>query len=218
MIYYLFRPCLYVCKMFLNYFVYFTSKICTENRYNYFKRIKPFLFSRIVRTWFGHVGDKISIVPPFYIRGGKYIQLGTNFRALSGLRLEAIEFYNNSSYHPSIVIGDNVVFNNSCHIGATNRIIIGNDVVVASRVFITDHFHGNTTYNDLQIPVRNRLLYSKGPVVIGNNVWIGEGASILPNVTIGDNSIVAAHAVVTKNIPANSIAVGCPARIIRTIN
>ncbi|WP_032599622.1 DapH/DapD/GlmU-related protein, partial [Bacteroides fragilis] len=58
----------------------------------------------------------------------------------------------------------------------------------------------------------------KGPVVIGNNVWIGEGASILPNVTIGDNSIVAAHAVVTKNIPANSIAVGCPARIIRTIN
>lgn len=70
--------------------------------------------------------------------------------------------------------------------------------MVASRVFITDHFHGNTTYNDLQIPVRNRLLYSKGPVVIGNNVWIGEGASILPNVTIGDNSIVAAHAVVTK--------------------
>lgn len=112
--------------------------------------------------------------------------------------MEAIDFYNNSSYHPSIVIGDNVVFNNSCHIGATNRIIIGNDVVVASRVFITDHFHGNTTYNDLQIPVRNRLLYSKGPVVIGNNVWIGEGASILPNVTIGDNSIVAAHAVVTK--------------------
>lgn len=102
MIYYLFRPCLYVCKMFLNYFVYFTSKICTENRYNYFKRIKPFLFSRIVRTWFGHVGDKISIVPPFYIRGGKYIQLGTNFRALSGLRLEAIDFYNNSSYHPLI--------------------------------------------------------------------------------------------------------------------
>ena len=88
--------------MFLNYFVCFTSKICTENRYNYFKRIKPFLFSRIVRTWFGHVGDKISIVPPFYIRGGKYIQLGTNFRALSGLRLEAIDFYNNERPHASI--------------------------------------------------------------------------------------------------------------------
>ncbi|MCE8625231.1 acyltransferase [Bacteroides fragilis] len=204
--------------MFLDCIFYVFSKICTERRYNYFKRVKPFLFSRIVRTWFGHVSGKISIVPPFYIRGGKYIRLGCNFRALSGLRLEAIDFYNDNSYHPSILIGDNVVFNNSCHIGATNRIIIGDDVVVASRVFITDHFHGNTTYNDLQIPVRKRLLYSKGPVIIGNNVWIGEGASILPNVTIGDNSIIAAHAVVTKNIPANSIVAGCPAQIIRIIN
>ena len=62
------------------------------------------------------------------------------------------DFYNNSSYHPSIVIGDNVVFNNSCHIGATNRIIIGNDVVVASRVFITDHFHGSVNKSDILTP------------------------------------------------------------------
>lgn len=63
--------------------------------------------------------------------------------------MEVIDFYNNSFYYLSIVIGDNVVFNNSCYIGVINRIIIGNDVVVVSWVFIIDYFYGNIMYNDL---------------------------------------------------------------------
>ena len=62
-----------------------------------------------------------------------------------------------------------------------------------------------------------RKLYSKGPVIIEDNVWIGEGVAILPNVIIGENSIIGANAVVTKDIPRNSVVGGNPAKIIRTL-
>lgn len=198
----------------LNFIFKFLGKVISEKRFYIFKRAETFIVSRIIRYWFCNVKGKISISLPFYINGAKYIHLGLNFRALGGLRLEAIGTYNGICYSPNIEIGDNVVLNNSCHIGAINEIIIGNNVVMASRVFITDHYHGNTTYADMQVLVQDRKLYSKGRVVIGNNVWIGEGAVILPNVTIGDNTIVAAHAVVTKDIPSNTVVAGCPAKII----
>ena len=60
-----------------------------------------------------------------------------------------------------------------------------------------------------------RPITSKGPVVIGNNVWIGDKATILPGVTIGDGAVIAANAVVTKDVPAYSVVGGNPARVIK---
>ncbi|MNY78908.1 Galactoside O-acetyltransferase [compost metagenome] len=68
------------------------------------------------------------------------------------------------------------------------------------------------------MPPAKRRLYSKGPVIIEDNVWLGEGVVVLPGVTIGENSIVGANAVVTKSIPKNCVAGGNPARIIREIS
>jgi acetyltransferase-like isoleucine patch superfamily enzyme len=82
-------------------------------------------------------------------------------------------------------------------------------------VYISDHSHGEINSSILStIPVE-RPLISKGSVVIENNVWIGEGVCILPGVRIGSNSIIGANAVVTKNIPANVVVAGNPARIIK---
>ena len=74
--------------------------------------------------------------------------------------------------------------------------------------------HGSTALSDLQIRPQDRALTSKGSVRIGNNVWIGDKVAILGNVTIGDGAIIGANSVVTKDIPANAVAVGSPARII----
>jgi acetyltransferase-like isoleucine patch superfamily enzyme len=60
-----------------------------------------------------------------------------------------------------------------------------------------------------------RSLFSKGPVIIGDNVWIGDKATILPGVSIGNGAVIAANAVVTKDVPAYSVAAGNPARIIK---
>ena len=104
-----------------------------------------------------------------------------------------------------------------CHIGAINQIIIGDNVLIGSNVLITDHSHGINDDEDIDIAPSKRKLYSKGPVIIEDNVWIGENVSILPNVRIGKNSIIGANSVVLKDVPAYSIVAGNPAKVIKCI-
>ena len=82
---------------------------------------------------------------------------------------------------------------------------------------ITDNSHGDTLYETLQTPPHKRKLVSKGPVIIEDNVWIGDKATVLPGVTIGKGAIVAANAVVTKDVPPYCIVAGIPAKIVKEI-
>jgi acetyltransferase-like isoleucine patch superfamily enzyme len=149
------------------------------------------------------------------VEGAEYISIGENVRIKPGLHMAAIDHHNNLSFSPSIRIGNNVSINYNVHIACINEIIIGDGTLLGSKIFITDHYHGNTSMESLQIPPSDRKLESKGSVVIGNNVWIGENVSIMPDVKIGDNAVIGANAVVTKNVPAFSVAVGAPAKIIK---
>lgn len=82
---------------------------------------------------------------------------------------------------------------------------------------ITDNSHGETDYDSLKMPPIKRPITSKGPVIIGNNVWIGDKATILPGVTIGDGSVIAANAVVTKDVPPYSVVGGNPAIVLKLV-
>lgn len=119
------------------------------------------------------------------------------------------------TYHPRIIIGD------GCWIGIRNSfaciesIEIGNNVLFAGYVHITDHSHG---YEDIDTPIPNQPLISKGGIVIEDQCWLGFGCEILSGVHIGRHSIVAARAVVTKDVPAYSIVAGNPAKIIKQYN
>lgn len=184
-------------------------------------RFLDLLRNHIYSFWklneFKKTGSSFFIKYPSYLYGAKYITVGEGFGCNHFLKLEAIDEFLGEKFTPQIIIGDNVSIQQYCHIGAINKIIIGNNVLIASRVFITDHSHGKIKKEVMSLPPAERKLHSKGPVFIENNVWLGEGVVVLPNVTIGENSIIGANSVVTKSIPKNSIVVGNPARIIKVI-
>lgn len=159
---------------------------------------------------------------PIYLVNPQYISIGRGCMISHNVRIEAYDYYKShkkiQKFKPKIELGVNLRINPDCHLGAVNKIKIGDNVLIASRVTIIDHFHGEITAEELKIPPASRKLYSKGPVIIGDNVWIGENAVILPNVGIGDNVIIGANTVVTKSVPDNVVVVGNPARIIKHLD
>ncbi len=123
--------------------------------------------------------------------------------------------------HPLIHIGSDVSLNDYVHIAAIESVSIGDRVLIASKVFITDHDHGGYgrggIHSDPRVPPAKRHL-SAAPVVIGDDVWLGEFVSVLPGVQIGKGTIIGTMSTVTRDIPPYSIAVGSPARVIKQFN
>jgi len=177
-----------------------------------------FAYSCYYKRFFKRCGSNFFIRSPLHLIGPKYISIGNNFYAGYRFRLEAHNHNYGNDHAPQILIGENVGFNYDCHVGCTNKIVIGNNVLFASRVFITDHFHGKIDADSLLTAPSCRPTHSKGPVIIEDNVWIGEGVAIMPNVTIGRNSIIGANSVVTTSLPENSVVAGIPAKVIRIID
>ncbi|WP_291051444.1 MULTISPECIES: DapH/DapD/GlmU-related protein [unclassified Empedobacter] len=156
---------------------------------------------------------------PFRVRGKRFIEIDKGFTTGFNCRLDAFDFNNSNKF--LIKIGANVEINDDVHIAAVECVEIGDNVLIASKVFITDHNHGNYSGSEmhdspLTIP-KSRKIYTN-PVKIEDNVWLGEFVSILPGVTIGKGAIIGTMSVVTKNIPPYSIAVGSPARVIKTFD
>ena len=116
-----------------------------------------------------------------------------------------------------IKIGNNCIFGEYCHITSINRIEIGDNLLTGRFVLITDNSHGYMNNTDIDIPPSQRVVNSKGPVIIGNNVWIADKVSIVAGVTIGDNAIIASNAVVTHDIPAKAVAAGIPAKVVKIL-
>ncbi len=117
----------------------------------------------------------------------------------------------NCDYGYNIEVGENFYMN-------VNGVILdGAKVSFGDNVFIAPNCGFYTAGHPLDVKLRNQGLEYAYPISVGNNVWIGAGVSVLPGVSIGDNCVIGAGSIVTKDIPANSLAVGNPCRVIRTI-
>ncbi len=156
----------------------------------------------------------------FSVKGFEYISMGSGFNGGTNICLHVWKNYKNQvmDRDPQLVIGDNVSMVANSYISCSNQVIIGDGVLVGANVFISDNMHGKNTFEELSIAPNNRKLYSKGPVVIGDNVWLGRNVCVMPNVKIGKGTIVGANAVVTHDLPENCVAVGAPARVIKKID
>jgi acetyltransferase-like isoleucine patch superfamily enzyme len=154
---------------------------------------------------------------PFDIRNRKYINMGKGLTTGHGCRLEA--YPGNNAV--SMFLGDNIQMNDYVHITAMQSVTIGNNVLMASKIYISDCAHGSyagdaADSSPLTAPAERPFVCK--PVVIEDNVWLGEFVSVLPGTTIGKGTIVGANSVVSKSLPANVIAVGSPARPIKKFN
>ena len=128
------------------------------------------LYSIYKSNEFKKLGILLNIEYPLYLHGGNYITIGDNFNSGLRLRLEAYDKHLGYEFSPKITIGNNVSLSSDCHIGAINEIIIEDGVLIASKVFITDHYHGEIDSEGINIPPSERKLYSKGAIKIEKNV------------------------------------------------
>jgi len=142
-------------------------------------------------------GLELKIEPRGEIRFGRFVWIGdgTKIRCHEGV----------------VEIGSKTVMGQECTISAYQRVRIGDECVIADRAMFIDFDHGIV---EVERPIRSQGIY-KRDVEVGNNVWIGYGACILRGVSVGDNSVIGTNSVVTKDIPANAVVGGIPARIIR---
>ena len=167
-----------------------------------------------MRNQFKLFGKGSLLAPGVKLHSPQNISVGKNTSIMSQC---IIETYTVDGHKPQLEIGNNVSLGEYSHITCANNITIGNGVLTGRFVLITDNSHGNNSNETANIAPLAREIHSNGPVCIGENVWIGDKVTILPNVTIGKGCIIAANAVVTKDIPEYSVAAGIPAKVIKTI-
>lgn len=158
----------------------------------------------------------------FYLRGIKYFSLNYlicwfpsyKVRYVILKYLYHVLLYKDTCLHigvkifghgKNLTIGHNTVINPECRLDCRGGLYIGNNVSISREVFILTLTHD---YNSFDFDLK------EGPVHIGDNSWIGIRAIILPGVTIGPGAVIGAGSIVTRDIPANAVAVGSPAKVV----
>lgn len=153
---------------------------------------------------------------PFVLRGRKFIDFGNNLTTGYWCRFEV--FQTDAEDRVRLKFGDNIQVNDFVHICALDSVEIGDGCMFASHIYISDNSHGRYEggENDSSPEIApDHREYITAPVKIGKNCWLGEGVIVMPGVTIGDGCVIGAHSIVNTNIPAASIAIGSPAKVIK---
>jgi acetyltransferase-like isoleucine patch superfamily enzyme len=163
------------------------------------------------RRFLTPTGRRMVLDGMLFIGSGVKLQIGRTARVRFG-RWTWIGHGTKIRCHEGEVrIGDKTVLGQECTISAYQHVSIGEQCVVADRVMLIDFDHNVA---EVERPIRRQGIY-KRDVRVGSNVWIGYGAQILRGVSVGDNAIIGASAIVTKDVPANAVVAGSPARVIR---
>ena len=178
-------------------------------------RIKTALFRRIFYVCnvkrFKHFSYTATIDNPSRVEGHKYISIESYAYVQSSSWLLTLE---RDNIKPSLDIKKGATIGRFSHIVALRKVVIGENVLIAEKVYISDNMH---EYRDITKPIVAQPIVHKGNVCIGKNSWIGENVAII-GVSIGTHCVIGANSVVTQDIPDYSVAVGSPAKVIKRYN
>jgi len=163
------------------------------------------------RRLFTAAGRRWRTDGPLFLGSGLELQIARRGRVEFGRFVWLGEGTKIRCHEGVVEIGAKTVLGQECTISAYKRVRIGEQCVIADRAMFIDFDHGVV---EVERPIRQQGIYTR-EVEIGSNVWVGYGACILRGVRVGDNSIVGTNAVVTKDVPANAVVAGIPARIVR---
>ena len=175
-------------------------------------KINRFIRSLQLRRKFRTFGRNAVLMKPNMVTNPHYIEIEDNVFIREYSRLEAIDYDGSKKFTPVLKIKKGAHIEQFFHVGACEYVEIGENVLIAGRVYISDHNH---TFSDIDVPILAQGIESGGRVIIHENAGLGEGCVVLPGVTIGKNAIIGSNAVVTKDVPPYSIAVGIPAKVIK---
>ena len=170
--------------------------------------IKNNLYLFLYKHSFKQVGQRSRIINPLQIDGKENISVGNDVIVNEGAWLAAMPLTGREVH---LVLSDRVCLGHHNHIYATESIVIEKDVLTADRVYISDNIHG---YEDITTPIIKQPIKQCKKVVIGEGSWLGENVCVIGS-KIGKHCVIGANAVVTRDIPDYSVAVGAPAKVIK---
>jgi carbonic anhydrase/acetyltransferase-like protein (isoleucine patch superfamily) len=179
--------------------------------YRGLRRVRGRAFSLAVSGGFAEFGAHTVLDAPFDVRGARRIALGARIWIGPGSWLYAMP--EQPGDEPVLVVGDGVRISGGCVLAAVTSVRLGRDVLLARNVYIADHSHA---FEDVTRPVRVQGVAGVKPVSIGDGAWLGQGVVVCPGVTIGCGAVIGAGSVVLRDVPDHSVAVGAPARVVRT--
>jgi acetyltransferase-like isoleucine patch superfamily enzyme len=174
------------------------------------RRIIPAIVRRLRRVYLGLRHRRADFEPGCDIRSGLSLEIWLDGKVTVG-RGCVLDRGMSIECRGTLTIGAGTIAGHHCTIGVVDRVEIGENCLIAEMVSIRDHDH---RFENPDVPIRRQGFVS-APVIIGKNVWLGAKVTVLKGVRIGDNCIIGANAVVTKDIPANAVAVGVPAKVVR---
>lgn len=146
------------------------------------------------------------------IRNGKYIHIGRWVTLDTNVVLQVVQGTNQTDLAPRLILEQGVGIGVGAVILAARLVHLKRNVMIGPSVVIADYDHA---YHTVNIPIKQQPLSNLQPVIIEEGAWIGSNSTICSGVTIGKNAVIGANSVVTKDIPAYSVAVGLPAKVIK---
>ena len=180
--------------------------------YRVWVRLRSKVFSLLISGAFAHFGRKTVLMYPLRLEGETRIAIGDRVFIGPGSWLQTLPDGENNSVAVSIGKGTSVA--GACVISAVRSVQLEENVLLARNVYISDHMH---KYTDTEIPVKAQGVEKIKPVLVKRGAWLGQNVVVCPGVTIGTGAVIGANSVVIEDIPDFSVAVGAPARVVKTI-
>lgn len=181
---------------------------------SFIRKAKGFILSSFLNMKLKSVGVNVKLRGCAFIKQDGFLFLGDN------CWIEAVASYREQLFTPSLRFGKHVMLSNNVHISCMDSIVIDDNSLIGSNVYIGDHSHGSLSTGkiDISVPPYQRPLDDSMPIYIGRNTWIGDGAVILAGSYICDGCVVGANAVVKGEFRAPCVIAGVPAKAVKLLS